>query len=169
MSDVRGSAILSDCERYRYLLCREWDASLPTAVFVMLNPSTADALKDDPTIRRLAGKNGFARSWGCGAVMVVNLYAWRSKDPRDLWTVNDPVGKENDAHLYAAAALAAEEGGPIVAAWGRNAKPDRVAAVLALPGMDRLSALAVTTAGQPKHPLYLKADLRPQPWTPPGR
>ncbi|MFE4857306.1 DUF1643 domain-containing protein [Streptomyces sp. NPDC056670] len=161
---VLGSAVLSDCERYRYLLGREWGDG-PTAVFVMLNPSTADALRDDPTIRRCLG---YARHWGCGALMVANLYAWRATDPDDLWTVDDPVGPENDAHLYAAATVASESGGPLVGAWGANAKPDRIAAVLALPGMDRLTALDVTKAGQPKHPLYLKAELTPQPWMAPA-
>lgn len=162
-----GSAVLSDCERYRYSLTRRW-ADGPTAVALMLNPSTADALSDDPTIRRLAGKNGFARHWGCGALLVVNLYAWRATDPTELWTADDPVGPENDAHLCAAATIAADTGGPLVGAWGANAKPDRIAAVLALPGMDQLTALAVTKAGQPRHPLYLKAELTPQPWTPPA-
>lgn len=162
---VLGSAVLSDCDRYRYLLGREWDDELPTAVFVMLNPSTADALRDDPTIRRCLG---YARAWGCGALMVANLYAWRATDPAELWGVEDPVGPENDAHLYAAATIAADSGGPLVAAWGANARQDRIGAALALPGMDRLSALAVTKSGQPKHPLYLKADLTPQSWTPPA-
>lgn len=166
---ILGSAILSDCGRYRYLLERAWDNALPTAVFIMLNPSTADALHDDATIRRLAGyPNGFAHHWGCGSVMVVNLYAWRATDPDTLWTVDDPVGPENDAYLYAAAKRAADTDGPLVGAWGINARPDRIAAVLALPGMERLAALAVTKAGQPKHPLYLRADLVPQPWTAPA-
>lgn len=158
-----GSAVLSDCGRYRYLLGREW-ADGPTAVFVMLNPSTADALHDDPTIRRCLR---YARDWGCGALAVVNLYAWRATDPGDLWTADDPVGPENDAHLVAAATIAADMSGPLVGAWGANAKADRIAAVLALPGMDRLTALGVTKAGQPRHPLYLKANLTPQPWTAP--
>jgi hypothetical protein len=134
-------------------------------VFVMLNPSTADAHHNDPTIRRCLR---YAQDWNCGALMVANLYAWRATDPNDLWTADDPVGPQNDAHLYAAATIAAESGGPLVGAWGANARPDRIAAVLALPGMDRLTALAVTKAGQPKHPLYLKADLIPQPWAAPA-
>lgn len=165
MSDVTGSAVLSDCGRYRYSLSRSW-ADGPTAVFIMLNPSTADALADDPTIRRLAGANGFARLWGCGSLFVVNLYAWRATRPADLWTAGDPVGPDNDAYLRAAVAVSAATGGPLVAAWGANAKADRVTDVLKIPGMDRLAAIGVTKAGQPKHPLYLKSDLTPQPWSP---
>lgn len=164
---VRRSAILSDDERYRYLLLREWDDTLPTATIVMLNPSTADALVDDATIRRLAGEKGFARRWACGAVMVVNLYGLRATDPAELWTADDPVGPDNDAHLYAAAQMAAETGGPLIGGWGAQAKPERIAEVLAIPGMDRIQALAVTNAGQPSHPLYLPGDLTPQPWSRP--
>lgn len=159
-----GSAVLSNCGRYRYLLGRKWDDG-PTAVFVMLNPSTADALHDDPTIRRCLS---YARTWNCGSLTVANLYAWRATDPAELWTATDPVGPENNAHLQAAAALAADCEGFLVAAWGANARRDRIDAVLALPGMGRLTALALTKDGQPRHPLYLKADLTPQPWTPPA-
>lgn len=159
------TAVLSDDERYRYLLGREW-ADGPTAVVIMLNPSTADHQQDDPTIRRLTGENGFARRWGCGALLAVNLYAWRATQPTDLWRADDPVGPENDAYLYAAADIAASTDGPIVAAWGTNARADRIAAVLELPGMDRLSALTLTKGGQPAHPLYLRSDLTPRPWSP---
>ncbi|MFJ2000292.1 DUF1643 domain-containing protein [Streptomyces chartreusis] len=161
---LRG-AVLSDCERYRYLLTRDWDDDKPSAVFVMLNPSIADAFTDDPTIRRCIR---YAHDWGCGGLMVANLYAWRATDPAALWTADDPVGAENDGHLYAVAQVAAEAGAPLVGAWGAHARPDRIATVLELPGMDRLTALDVTKSGQPKHPLYLKADLTPQPWTAPG-
>lgn len=154
------SAVLSDDERYRYLLGREWQPEGKTATFVMLNPSTADAMEDDPTIRRCIG---FAKQWGCGALLVVNLYAWRATKPADLWSGDDPIGPENDAYLYAAVACT---DGPLVAAWGANARADRIAAVLKLPGMDRLSALAVTKGGQPGHPLYLPADLSPRSWSP---
>lgn len=161
---VRGSAVLSSCGRYRYRLGREW-ADGPTAVFVMLNPSTADALRDDPTIRRCLG---YARAWGCGALVVTNLYAWRATDPAELWTASDPVGTDNDKYLSQAATLAADCHGPLIAAWGANARPDRIDAVYSIPGMGRLSALAITKDGQPRHPLYLKADLTPRIWVPPA-
>lgn len=160
-SPMRRAAVISDCGRYRYRLGRAWDDTLPAATFVMLNPSTADADVDDPTIRRCIG---FARTWGCGSLVVVNLYAWRATDPRELLTTDDPVGPNNYAHLTAEAMVAADSGAPLVAAWGANAQPERIAQVLALPGMDRLAALALTKSGQPRHPLYLKADLKPQPW-----
>lgn len=159
---MRRGAVISDCDRYRYRLGRAWDDSLPAATFVMLNPSTADAAVDDPTIRRCLG---FARAWGCGSLLVVNLYAWRATNPAELAVADDPVGPGNDDFIAGAAAVAAYDRAPLVAAWGANARPERVAQVIALPGMDRLTALALTKAGQPRHPLYLKADLKPQPWT----
>lgn len=154
-AEVRA-AVISDCDRYRYELTRRW-ADGPVATFVMLNPSTADGDQDDPTIRRCTG---YATAWGCGGLHVVNLYALRATSPADLWAADDPVGPENDAWLMCAAIT----GGPLVAAWGAHARPDRIAAVLELPGFHSLEALATTKAGQPRHPLYLPAGLTPQPW-----
>lgn len=152
------AAKISPCGRYRYALGRRWGDG-GTVAFVMLNPSTADATMDDPTIRRCMG---FAKTWGYGGLVVANLYAYRATKPADLWKVADPIGPDNDQHLV----WVAEGCDQIVAAWGAHAKPDRIAAVLALPGMDRLTALALTKDGQPRHPLYLRGDLTPQPWSP---
>lgn len=160
---MKTSAVLSPDGRYRYRLTRAW-ADGAVCVFVMLNPSTADADHDDPTIRRCVD---FARRWACGALEVVNLYAWRATKPAALWHASDPVGPENDRHLTEVAALARATGGPLVAAWGAHALPDRVADVLTLPGMRELSALALTKAGGPRHPLYLPRTLTPAPWSPP--
>lgn len=151
-----GSAVLSADATYRYRLVRQWGPG-PRATFVMLNPSTADATADDPTIRRCMG---FPRSWGLDCIVVVNLYAYRSTDPRALWTAADPVGPDNDRHLR----LAAADPGPLVAAWGAHARQDRVDQVLALPGFDRLQALGRTRAGAPRHPLYLRADSTLEVW-----
>lgn len=159
-----SSAWFSGCGTYRYRLGRRWGLAVDTPVtFVMLNPSTADAREDDPTIRRCIG---FARSWGFGRLVVVNLYALRSTDPRGLWRHADPVGPDNDEHLADAAFVAASQDAPLVAAWGANARPDRVAEVLALPHMDRLTALGTTKSGAPRHPLYLRADAAPEPYEP---
>jgi hypothetical protein len=157
---LMSDALISDDGLYRYWLTRRWNTG-PTATFVMLNPSTADAAIDDPTIRRCIG---FAKAWGCGGLTVVNLYALRSTDPKGLWTAGDPVGPENDSHLSAFAVVASQLGWPLVAAWGANAKPDRVAQVLDLPGMAALTALGVTKDGAPRHPLYLRTDAQPMRW-----
>lgn len=160
---VIRDAVISPDGLHRYRLFRRWDAG-PVCTWICLNPSTADAERDDPTAKRIMS---FSRSFGCGAAMVLNLYAYRATQPADLWRAADPVGRFNDAHLREAAAHASNYGTPIIGAWGALAEPDRIAAVLALPGMDRLTALATTKAGQPKHPLYLAGSLRPQPWKAP--
>lgn len=154
-------AVISDCGIYRYSLIRRWADDGPVATFLMLNPSVADAEKDDNTIRR---DIGFARAWGCAAMVALNLYAFRATQPRVLWTAIDPVGPENDAFLSRYAQRASDRGWPLIAAWGAHARPDRVAAVLALPGMTALQALGVTKSGAPRHPLYVKADAPLQPW-----
>src|SRR5437588_2477108 len=88
----RGSAVFSPDGRYRYLLTRRLGRSRRVATFIMLNPSTADAINNDPTIRKCVG---FARRWGCGLLQVVNLFALRATEPRVLRAAADPVGPEN--------------------------------------------------------------------------
>lgn len=155
--DTGADANLSDDGVYRYALRRWWEPAVVKAKFIMLNPSTADASTDDPTIRRCVG---FARRWGMGGLVVANLYALRSTDPRLLWDHPDPVGPENDQHLRDILA------GPgiVIAAWGANAKPDRVAEFFELAGDRPVHALGLTKAGQPRHPLYLRSESEPVPY-----
>ena len=154
---MNGRAYISDDGLYRYSLTREVtpEEGYGTCTFVMLNPSTADAEQDDPTIRRCIG---FARAWGFGRLKVVNLYAFRAIKPNDLWRADDPIGPENDHVL----SLAFGGSDLLIAAWGAHAKPDRVAEVLSWPIRPRL-CVGVTKAGAPRHPLYLKGDLMPRP------
>lgn len=152
--DAQGTADLSPDGRYRYRLSRTWGPA-PLVTFVMLNPSTADGSTDDPTIRRCAG---FARSWGYGGLVVANLYAYRATRPADLWQADDPVGPANDEHLRAVFASS----GLVVAAWGAHARPDRVDEVLSF--APPLVALALTKAGHPRHPLYVRAAATPTLW-----
>lgn len=159
MSDVRRMAVFSEDMKYRYSLVRDWGMGR-RAVFVMLNPSIADGDGDDPTVRRCMG---FARDWSCTGIEVVNLYALVSTDPKGLWTADDPIGPDNDSFIRTAARYAQEKNAPLIAAWGANAKPERVRQVLTLPGMARVHHLGLTKARQPKHPLYLRKDTRPTP------
>lgn len=89
---MEKTAIISEDEKYRYQLSRCWDETKPRILFIMLNPSTADANIDDPTIRRVIS---FAKSWGYGGVYVGNLFAFRSTDPKGLKQIADPVGENN--------------------------------------------------------------------------
>lgn len=168
---MRSAAHLSDCGSYRYWLSRVWDDSKPSVCFVMLNPSTADASQDDPTIRRCLG---FAKLWGGGALHVVNLFALRATNPGDLRRHPDPVGPFNDAAILTITASVPGVGGSaerlaVVAAWGAHGgyrgRDGAVLAKLRDKGI-RTHCLGRTAAGQPRHPLYVRAD---QPLVPFGK
>jgi hypothetical protein len=149
---LHSSAEFSACSRFRYSLTRIWNRIRPTVLFIGLNPSTADAERNDPTIRR--GLR-FAQDWRFGGLTVCNLFAYRSTDPRALRTVDDPVGPENDAAIRRACALAAR----VVVAWGIHGRfGGRDEDVLAL--VPRPYCLGVTLGGSPKHPLYLAGKTR---------
>lgn len=154
----RGSAVFSPCQRYRYSLTREWDPERPRVCFVMLNPSTADETRNDPTIKRCID---FARRWGCGSLEVLNLFAWRSTDPKQLQRVDDPIGNpENDRHI----ARALRSGEKVVCAWGKDGKlrgrGDAVIYAAECLGVP-LYCLAVNQCGSPKHPLYIAGETQP--------
>lgn len=156
------NASISPCGTYRYTLTRRWDRG-ESLIFVMLNPSTADAETDDPTIRRCVG---FARREGFAALTVVNLYAYRATDPKALLTCGDAVGPDNDRVLSLFLLRPWMVGLPAVCAWGANAKPDRVRAFLDKHDKGNLVCLGTTKTGAPKHPLYIPAD---QPLVPFGK
>jgi len=154
MSEMIRTATIIDC--YRYDLHRTW-APGPTMLWVGLNPSTADAYEDDPTIRRVMN---FAKREGCGTLAVGNLYAYRATDPKDLWVVEDPVGPDNAWYLVDMA----KKAHLIVLGWGVNAKDDRVdEAMLCFSGLD-VYCLGTTKYGHPKHPLYLRKDTELKPF-----
>jgi hypothetical protein len=155
----RGATI-SDDGLYRYQLWRRISSDPRRVLWIMLNPSTADADVDDPTIRRLIG---YAKAWGFGRLDVVNLYAGRATKPADLWKMLDPVGPGNSLAVGAAAGAA----DLIVGGWGANAPVEQVEWLLRRVMAADLHALATTKAGQPRHPLYLKGDLTPTPWVMP--
>lgn len=153
------SAIFDQSGRYRYSLWREWDWQTPKVGFVMLNPSRADSLVDDPTIRRCIG---FAHTWGFGGLEVVNLFAYRTTNPVELGRVADPVGGENNFYLISLQKRVEQ----IVLAWGNGGSlqgRDRTA--LTLLSEQSLYCLGLTQTGQPRHPLYLRRDTLPVPFT----
>lgn len=167
---MNKAASISECGRYRYSLTRQWDKSLPCVVFVMLNPSTADATIDDPTIRRCIG---FAKSWGAGTLQVVNLFGLRATDPAELWGHPDPVGPENDEHVR----RAFDNTRKVVVAWGADGsrfgilaeKEPRDRQMLGLMHLCGVTpwCLGTTKKGHPRHPLYVPASAELRPYTPP--
>lgn len=161
-TDLAGAtrtATISACGRYRYRLGRRWGDG-PALLFVMLNPSTADADQDDATIRRCTT---FAAAHGHQALEVVNLYAWRATDPADLWRAADPVGPDADQHIAEAAA----DAGRACLAWGAQPRAEaRVQQVLPLlrRHAGAIECLRITRSGHPQHPLYLPSACRLMPF-----
>lgn len=161
MKYLDAGAKLSDCGRFRYRLWRIWDKSKPVLTWVMLNPSTADALLDDPTILKCVG---FGMKWGYGAIEVVNLYAYRATSPADLKAADWPIGpdndNDNDKHLKWSVIF----GQRVLAAWGTHAQEARVDAFLdKWPGLE-LGCLGMNRGGSPKHPLYVGYEVEPIRW-----
>lgn len=155
-----SDAVIDDTGQYRYLLCRDWglfgQSNLQIA-WIMLNPSTADAYQDDPTIRRC---KAFSELWGYGRLVVVNLYALRSTDPKKLFSHSDPVGPRNEEYIK----RVVQESQLVVAAWGafKLGVPDAIRRVLS----DKvLWCLGTTKQGHPRHPLYVKSSTEKEIYT----
>jgi hypothetical protein len=153
------SAIISKCGLYRYTLERRWNQADYFVLWIMLNPSTADETTDDATIRRC---KAFSKAWGYGGLLVGNLYAYRSPTPNALWACQDVIGPGNDLYLTELAKRAAL----IVCAWGQRGptseRRDSVLKILRAHGTTH--ALAFTKGGEPRHPLYLPGNLKPEVW-----
>jgi len=153
MQYTSQNARFSRCKSYRYSLSRAWDGGSGKALFIGLNPSSADQREDDPTIRRCVG---FAEAWGCNSMEIVNLFAFCATKPEDLKRSATPIGRNNDRWIAAAIGEAALS----IACWGnhgeflgRSAKiRDRY---------PKLLCLGVNVSGMPKHPLYIKATQTP--------
>jgi len=166
MTDMLRTAKVSECGRYRYALTRTWDAGAREVLFVMLNPSTADGMRDDPTVRKCIG---FARRWALGGIRVANLFALRATKPLELHLAlrrgDDAVGPLNTEHLIALAEGTAR----VVLAWGANAKPypDHVARTLDTLSRGPLCCLGKTEDGLPRHPLMLPYSTTLEPWSAP--
>jgi hypothetical protein len=126
-------------------------------MFIGLNPSTADEVQDDPTIRRCIG---YAKEWGYGAFCMTNIFAFRATDPRVMKTQADPVGPENDKWLTECA----KDAGLIVAAWGAHGgHRNRDEEVIKL--VDNIMCLGTTKDGYPRHPLYLPKTAKPESYS----
>lgn len=153
------SARISPCERFRFLLSRQWDARLPACAFIGLNPSTADGLQDDPTIRRCVD---FAARWGYGELLMLNLVPYRSTDPDAMFAwlaANSDDGWKQENVSEAQAAFAKSD--IIIAAWGApGGKLKTYKQHMIDAAGDKLYSLATTKTGEPGHPLYLKKELR---------
>lgn len=155
---VDGTAVLSHDRIYRYELWRRWRGDDRTAVFIGLNPSTADETKDDPTIRKCVG---FAKRWGFGALGMLNLFAFRATQPKDMKQAADPVGPDNDETIRRVTSDCAV----VVAAWGKDGshlgRDKEVAQIISAPMCLRLNG-----DRSPGHPLYIPYEATLTPFRP---
>lgn len=169
--------VLSACRKYRYTLWREWKTQAdllnpPTsrsgrwpdhsyAMFIGLNPNTADETQDDPTIRKCIG---FAKLWGFAGLLMTNLFAFRATQPKDMMAQERAVGEENLAWLH----RGAKDAGIVIAAWGTNGSfrhQDRVVEshIKHLAGK-QIMCLRTTKDGYPEHPIYVPYETTPKPY-----
>lgn len=150
---MKTDAIFSECRKYRYALWRIWDESKPYALFIGLNPSTADETENDPTINRCIN---YARDWGYGGLCMVNLFAYRATAPSDMMKADDPVGADNDEWIK----RLAKDAGVVVAAWGNDgAYLGRSKEVMNM--IPDLMCLKINQSGEPAHPLYQPGSAKP--------
>lgn len=173
---MKRDARISQDKKYRYLLRREWDPKLPPCLFIMLNPSTADAGVDDPTIKRVIG---FSTSWGFGSALVGNLFAVRSPSPQMILDCDDPVGPDNKSaieemvrELYDWDFPRRELKGKVICAWGSGKmakfmdQDQTMIGWLQEFGVDNLHTIQTNGTNRPVHPLYLLGSLKPKRWKP---
>jgi len=152
-----AGATFSPDRHYRYSLWRQWEPNKPYALFIGLNPSTANEQDDDPTIRRC---KRFAADWGYGALYMANLFALRATHPKEMLAHPLPVGMDNNTGLQ----QLAHDAGIILCAWGAHGghlqRDEQVKTLLAA---YELKCLGLTQSGKPRHPLYIRADKQPEP------
>jgi len=162
--DAPSEAVYSDCERYRYLLTRTWDPSGRRALFIMLNPSKATEVQNDPTVERCERR---ARALGFGAFRVTNIFAWRDTDPKLMRRASDPIGPDNDWAILDSHSQWIRPQDQTIAAWGTHGehlgRGPKVEALLRATGKP-LHHLGLSKAGHPKHPLYISYAQQPEPW-----
>ncbi len=148
--------VFSACGAYRYLLWRLWNRNLPALGWILLNPSTASAEVDDPTLRRCLD---YTYRWGFGSLWLFNVFALRSSSPQALRTCPDPVGPFNDDYL----SWASTRCNLLLAGWGNHGRLYGRSDIVRS-RFTRLHCLRLTAQGQPAHPLYLPKNLQIQPW-----
>ena len=153
---MKKKANISKDKIYRYTLSRTWDSTKPTVLFIGLNPSIADENVDDPTVTRCIN---FAKDWGYGTLLMANLFAYRTTYPKEIYLIDDPIGKDNDYYLLECV----KQSDLIVACWGNNGTyMDREKIIKEL--VPNLYCLQKNKNGTPHHPLRLPRDINPIPF-----
>ena len=158
--NAHSIAKYSDCGQYRYALTRVWELETSQVVFVMLNPSTATEVQNDPTVERCERR---ARTLGLGGFQVINIFAWRSTDPKKMRVAKDPIGPDNDKTIM----KACRWGDQIIAAWGTHGshlnRGSEVEKILRKSNKP-IFHLGLSKGGHPKHPLYIAYAQKLEKW-----
>lgn len=153
---MKKKANISKDKIYRYTLSRTWDSTKPTVLFIGLNPSIADENVDDPTVTRCIN---FAKDWGYGTLLMANLFAYRTTYPKEIYLIDDPIGKDNDYYLLECV----KQSDLIIACWGNNGTyMDREKIIKEL--VPNLYCLQKNKNGTPHHPLRLPRNINPIPF-----
>ena len=153
---MEKKANISKDKIYRYTLSRTWDSTKPTVLFIGLNLSIADENIDDPTITRCIN---FAKDWGYGTLLMANLFAFRSTYPKEIYLIDDPIGKDNDHYILECV----KQSDLIIACWGNNGTyMDREKIIKEL--VPNLYCLQKNKNGTPHHSLRLSRDINPIPF-----
>lgn len=151
-----NECIFSPDRKYRYTLWRVWEANKPYCMFIALNPSKADEIRNDNTVTRCIN---YAKDWGFGALLMTNIFAWRETKAELMLLEKEPIGIDNDKYLLECA----QNAGIVIAAWGNHGKHlNRGEQVKKM--IPNLYCLKISNKGNPWHPLYLKKDLKPIPY-----
>ena len=152
-SKIKKSCVLSKCNKYRYELRRAWNSSKPQIMFILLNPSTADDIEDDPTIKKCIS---YTKRLKGGSIVVCNIFSYRSTDPRLMKQHNDPVGPNNDYWIK----KNAKESKLIIAGWGKHGsylgRAEEICRML-----PKMHCFKINKDGSPTHFLYLPSNLKP--------
>lgn len=164
-NDTFKGAYFSPDRVYRYTLWRNWwlwdREPLKFVAFIGLNPSTADETQNDPTVTRCIN---YARHWGFDGMVMLNIFGYRATDPREMKKHPEPIGEENNLIIIEICIIASM----VVCCWGNhgahNNRADKVLQFLGNKNIKNVYHLGLTKQGQPKHPLYLRADLEPVKW-----
>ena len=148
-----NGAHFSECRKYRYVLWRTWDKSKPKVMFLGLNPSTADEVKNDPTVSRCIN---YSKSWDFGGMFMMNIFSYRTTYPSELKKEKNPIGHKNDywiSKIYKNSELC-------IGAWGNDGfflkRSNDICSLI-----PELFCLKINKCGEPAHPLYLKSSLEP--------
>ena len=150
---LKKDAIISDNDKHRYCLSRIWSNGDNIVAFIGLNPSTADANKDDSTITKCVN---YAKQWGFDGLYMINLFSFRATDKEEMLKDDNPTNAENDKCIN----KYINKANKVICAWGNDGVFKNRHKYI-IDNFENLYCLTINKTGQPHHPMYLKLDIQP--------